>query len=77
MKGMVDELQSMVGGSSKAKRADSHSDDRPAPKSAKPHKAIASAISKLKSKVGPAKKSGKPMAEAVIPLDDDQQLADF
>jgi methyl-accepting chemotaxis protein len=77
MKGMVNELQSMVGGSAEAKRAESQSDDRPAPKSAKPHKVIASAIGKLKSKAGSAKKSGKPMAEAVIPMDDDQQRADF
>ncbi len=76
MKGMVDELQSMVGGSAKAKRIASHS-DRPAAKSAKPHEAISSAISKLKSKAGSAKKSRKPMAETVLPLDDDQQFADF
>jgi len=77
MKAMVEELQSMVGGSAKEKRADSRSDDRPAPKSAKPRKAIAAAINKLKSKTGPAKKSAKPMAEAVIPLEDDKQFADF
>jgi methyl-accepting chemotaxis protein len=76
MKGVVAELQSMVGGSSKAKRADARSGN-PAQKSAKPHKAISSAISKFKAKAGSAKKSAKPLAEAVIPLDDDQRFSDF
>ena len=76
IKSVVDELQSMVGGSSKAKNADSRSGG-PAPKSAKPHKAISSAISKFKAKTGSAKKSAKPLAEAVIPLDDDQRFSDF
>ncbi len=76
MKGMVDELGAMVGSSGKAQKADSRSGHH-AQKSAKPHKAISSAINKLKSKAGSAKKSAKPVAEAVIPLDDDQQFSDF
>jgi methyl-accepting chemotaxis protein len=76
MKSMVDELQSMVGGSSKAKRADSSSGHH-SQKSAKSHKVISSAINKFKLKAGSAKKSPKPIAEAVIPLDDDQQFSNF
>jgi methyl-accepting chemotaxis protein len=76
MKGMVDELLAIVGRSGKAKKADSRS-GRAAPKSEKPHKAIAAAVNKFKAKTGPAKKSAKPLAEAVIPLDDDKQFADF
>jgi methyl-accepting chemotaxis protein len=76
MKGMVDELVAIVGSSGKAQRADFGS-GRHAQKSVKPHQAIASAINKLKSKAGSARKSAKPLAEAVIPLDDDQQLSDF
>jgi hypothetical protein len=45
--------------------------------SAKPHKALVSAINKFKSKAGSAKKAAKPMAEAAFPLDDDKQLSDF
>ena len=73
---MVDELQSMVGGSAIAKREDAHS-DRHAPKSAKPYQAISSAINKFKAKAGSVRKSAQPVAEAVIPLDDDQQFSDF
>jgi methyl-accepting chemotaxis protein len=76
MKGMVDELVAIVGRSGKAKNADAGS-GRAATKSAKPHKAIAAAVKKFKPKTGPAKKSAKPLAEAVIPLDDDKQFADF
>ena len=76
MKSMVDELQSMVGGSSKAKKADSLRGQH-AQKSAKSHKTISSAINKFKSKTGSAKKSPKSVAEAVIPLDDDQQISNF
>ena len=76
MKGMVDELQSMVGGSAKAKKADQYGGHH-AKISAKPHKAIASAVKKLKSKGGSANKSAQPIAEAVIPLDDDKQFSDF
>jgi len=76
MKGMVDELVAMVGRSGKVQKADSRS-GHPAPKSAKPHQAISSAVNKVKFKTGSAKKSAKPIAEAVIPLDDDQQFSDF
>jgi hypothetical protein len=71
MKGMVDKLVAIVGRSGKAPKADSRSGYH-AQQSAKPHKAIASAINKFKSKAGSARKSAKPLAEAVIPLDDDQ-----
>jgi hypothetical protein len=76
MKSMVNELVAIVGSSGKAQRADSRS-GRHAQKSAKPHKAISSAISKFKAKAGSARKSANPVAEAVIPLDDDKQFADF
>jgi methyl-accepting chemotaxis protein len=76
MKGLVDELQSMVGGSSKEKKADSRS-GHSAQKSTKPHKAIASAVNKFKAKTGSVRKSANPVAEAVIPLDDDQRFSDF
>ncbi|MBI5580212.1 MAG: MCP four helix bundle domain-containing protein [Deltaproteobacteria bacterium] len=76
MKGMVDELQSMVGGSAKVKEAHSRSGQH-VKKSEKPQQAISSAINKLKAKAGSAKKSAKPVAEAVIPLDDDKQFSDF
>jgi methyl-accepting chemotaxis protein len=76
MKGMVAELVAMVGSSGKAKKADSRS-GRHAPKSAKPPKAVSSAINKLKSKAGSVKKSAKPLPEAVIPLDDAKQFSDF
>ena len=54
-----------------------HRSGHHAQQSAKPHKAISSAISKFKAKAGSAKKSAKPLAEAVIPLDDDQRFSDF
>ena len=73
---MVDELVGIVGRSGKAPKADSRS-GRHAPKSAKPHQAVASAINKLRSKTGSATKSATPLPEAVIPLDDDQQFSDF
>jgi methyl-accepting chemotaxis protein len=76
MKGMVDELVAIVGRSGKAKNADPRSGHH-AQQSVKPHKAISSAISKFKAKAGSAKKSAKPLAEAVIPLDDDQRFSDF
>jgi methyl-accepting chemotaxis protein len=76
MKGMVDELVAIVGRSGKAQETDFGS-GRHARKSAKPHKTIASAINKFKTKAGSAKKPAKPLAEAVIPLDDDQQFSDF
>jgi methyl-accepting chemotaxis protein len=76
MKGMVDELVAIVGSSGKAQKADSRSGHH-AQKSVKPRKAISSAISKFKAKAGSAKKSAKPLAEAVIPLDDDQRFSDF
>jgi hypothetical protein len=71
-----DELVAIVGSSVKAQKADSRS-GYPAQKSSKSHKVISSAINKLKFKAGSAKKSAKPVAEAVIPLDDDQQFSDF
>jgi methyl-accepting chemotaxis protein len=76
MKAMVSELGAMVGSSGKAQKANSRN-GRHASKSAKPHKAVSSAINKLKSRTGSAKKSAKPVAEAVIPLDDDKQFSDF
>jgi methyl-accepting chemotaxis protein len=76
MKGMVDELVAIVGSSGKAQKADSRS-GRHAPKSEKPHKALASAVNKIKAKAGSAKKSAKPLPEAVIPLDGDKQFSDF
>jgi methyl-accepting chemotaxis protein len=76
MKGMVDELQTMIGGSSKAKKADPGS-GHSAQKNAKPRHVISSAVKKLTAKTGSTKKSAKPIAEAVIPLDDDQQFSDF
>jgi methyl-accepting chemotaxis protein len=75
-KGMVDELVALVGGSAKAQTSDSRSGHH-AQESAKPHKAIASAVNKFKAKAGSARKSAKPVAEAVIPLDDDKQFSDF
>jgi hypothetical protein len=66
----------IVGSSGKAQKADSRSGHH-AQKSGKPHKAFSSAISKFKAKAGSAKKSAKPLAEAVIPLDDDQRFSDF
>ena len=53
MKGMVDELVAIVGSSSKAQKADSRSGHH-AKQSAQPHKALASAINKFKSKAGSA-----------------------
>jgi len=76
MKGMVDELVAIVGSSGKAQKADSRSGYH-AQKSAKPHKAISSAINKLKYKTVSAKKSARPLPQAVIPLDDDQRFSDF
>jgi methyl-accepting chemotaxis protein len=76
MKGMVNELQSIVGGSSKVKKPDADGACH-APKSKKPRKVISSAVNQLKAKAGPAQKPAKPLAEAVIPLDDDQQFSDF
>ena len=76
MKGMVDELVAIVGSSGKAKNADSRSGHH-AQQSLKPHKALASAINKFKTKAGSVKKSAKPLPEAVIPLDDDQRFSDF
>jgi methyl-accepting chemotaxis protein len=76
MKGMVDELVAIVGSSGKAQNADSRSGHH-AQQSAKPHKALASAVNKFKSKTGSAKKSARSLPEAVIPLDDDKQFSDF
>jgi hypothetical protein len=49
----------------------------PAKKSVKPHKAIATAVNKIKSKAGSARKTAKPVAEAAFPLNDEKQLSDF
>jgi len=76
MKGMVEALVAIVGRSGQAQKADPRS-GRHAPKSATPQKAFSSAITKLKSKAGSARKSAKPLPEAVIPLDDDRQFSDF
>ncbi len=76
MQGTVVELMAVVGGSSKANQ-EAHHGSNYSQKSAKPHKAIASAVKKLKSKAGSAKKAAQPMAKAVIPLDDDKGISDF
>jgi len=76
MKGMVNELVAIVGRSGKVQKADSRSGYH-VQKSAKPHQAISSSVNKFKSKAGSARKSAKPLAEAMIPLDDDQQISDF
>jgi methyl-accepting chemotaxis protein len=76
MKGMVDELVAIVGGSGKVQKADSRSGHREQ-KSAKPHKVLATAVNKIKAKAGSAKKQAQPVAAAAFPLDDDKQLADF
>jgi methyl-accepting chemotaxis protein len=72
MKTMVSELGAMAGSSGKAQKATSRS-GRHASKSAKPHKLVSSAISNLKSRTNSAKKPEIPLAEAVIPLDEDRQ----
>ena len=76
MKGMVDELVAIVGSSGKAQKADSRSGHH-AQQSAKPHRAIFSAGNEFKAKTGSARKSANPVAEAVIPLDDDQRFSNF
>jgi methyl-accepting chemotaxis protein len=76
MKAMVIDLGAMVGSSAKIQKAGPRSGHN-SQKSAKPHKAISSAINKLKPKVDSAKKSANPVAEAMIPLDDDKQFSDF
>jgi len=76
MKSMVQELVALVGRSGQTPKADPRS-GRHAPQSAKPHKAISSAINRLTSETGSAKKPAKPLAEAVIPLDDDERFSDF
>jgi methyl-accepting chemotaxis protein len=76
MKGMVDELVAIVGRSGKDQKADSRNGGH-VPKITTPRKAISSAVNRLKSKTGSGKKPAKPIAEAVIPLDDDQQFSDF
>ena len=73
MKGMVGELVAMVGG---AGTDDARSDKGQAPRRAARRKhALASAVKKVKSKVGGARKAGKP-AEEIIPLEDDE-LSNF
>ncbi len=76
MKSMVDELVAIVGRSGKAQKVNSVSGHH-ASKSARPHKAVSSAFNKLKPKTGSDRKSVRPMAEAMIPLDDDNQFSDF
>jgi methyl-accepting chemotaxis protein len=76
LQGMVGELVAIVGNSGKAQKPDSHS-GRQAQKSAKPYKAISRAINTLKSKAASDKRTAKPDAKAVIPLDDDTQFSDF
>jgi methyl-accepting chemotaxis protein len=76
MKAMVNELGAMLASSGKAQKPGSRS-GRQALKSAKPHQAISSADNKLKSSKGSFKQPAKVIAEAVIPLDDDKQFADF
>jgi methyl-accepting chemotaxis protein len=75
MQGMVAELMAVVGGSAKAGKAHAPIGHHSPQSTKKPHKAFAAAISKLK-KAGPVKKSKKPVAEAVIPLDD-KDFSDF
>jgi methyl-accepting chemotaxis protein len=76
MKGMVDELVAIVGSSGKAQKADSRSGHH-VPKSATPHKVLASTVNKIKAKAGSARKTAKPVAEAAFPLDDEKQISDF
>ena len=78
MKGMVDELMAIVGGSAKLQPTDSRGGHY-LQKGTQPHKTISTAINKpkAKGKAGSAKKSATAIAEAVIPLDDDKQFSDF
>jgi methyl-accepting chemotaxis protein len=64
MKGMVDELVAIVGSSGKVQKSDSRGGHKEQ-KSVKPHK------------VGSARNTAKPVAEAAFPLDDDKQISDF
>ena len=76
MKAMVDELVAIVGRSGKAQKADSRS-GRHAPKITKPRKEICHCGQHAQVQNRSAQKPAKPIAEAVIPLDDDQQFSDF
>jgi methyl-accepting chemotaxis protein len=70
MKQMVDELVAVVEGAGTAA----------APKTrpiTTPRKAFSKAVDRLKPKAGAARKAEKPMAEAVIPFEEDKTLADF
>ena len=72
MQGMVGELVAMVGGAG----TDNGRSDKARPKSGgKGKHSLASAVKKVKSKVGGPRKAGKP-AEEVIPLEDDE-LSNF
>jgi methyl-accepting chemotaxis protein len=74
MKGMVDELVAIVGSSGKGSKEKSGKAHASKP-GAKLHHALTSAVKKAKGKEGSAKKSAKPVAEAV--MGDEKQLADF
>jgi methyl-accepting chemotaxis protein len=75
MKGMVNELVAIVGSAGGAK-ADAHDTHHSAKAKTKPHKSLSAAISKIKSKASVVTKSNRPVAEAVIPLDD-KEFSDF
>ncbi len=70
MRSIVDELAAIVEGSGKLATPPSH-------RSGQPRRALSAAVGKLKSKAGSARRQTKPMAEAVIPLNDDKFFADF
>ena len=76
MKALVNELKAVVGGLDKVPKEDSPSRHH-AQKIAKSHKPVASGANRLKTQARSARKSAKPVAEAVIPRNDDQQFSDF
>jgi ABC-type transporter Mla subunit MlaD len=76
MKGMVDELVAIVGSSGKGRKEEYGKAQASKPK-VRLHHTLASAVQKVKSKSGSARKPAKPIPEAVIPLDDDKQFSDF
>jgi methyl-accepting chemotaxis protein len=75
MKGMVNELVAIVGSAGRA-QADAHGADHPTKTKVKPHKSLSAAITKIKSKASGIKTSNRPVAEAVIPMDD-EKFSDF
>ncbi len=75
MKGMVNELVGIVGSAGEA-HAEANVRRHSAKGAVKTSKNISTAIAKFKPKGSSAKKSPKPIPEAVIPLDDNE-LSDF